>query len=194
MKKLDPTKIDWMTPDAIARWSFADESHDPAKWLDCALALRRAASTLRKHAKPHSSRSRRFSFAHAFRAQELMLRGMAVECLLKCIAIARKRLWRKWQARAGYPAWLPSHDLVALAAEASLPLSEADFRICRTLTEYITWRGRYPTPRAYAADAGSLDWLAPSERDLGRLESRVRKLAVEKVSTAEVGLDGCPDS
>ena len=94
------------------------------------------------------------------RDQALMLAGMGIEVLLKAIIVnpleARnivsastsppsdlaKTLWRAFY----------SHDLVNLAKEARVALTEEQANTAAALSQYIYWRGRYVLPTERGID------------------------------------------
>jgi hypothetical protein len=92
--------------------------------------------------------------------QALMLAGMAIEVQLKAILVSSPavrtvvtggrpqkndptlKLWQRFF----------SHNLLELALEASLPLTEAEQRTAIALSQYIYWRGRYVVPTERGMD------------------------------------------
>jgi hypothetical protein len=102
--------------------------------------------------------------------QAFMLAGMAIEVQLKAILVnspavravvtgscpqktdPNLKLWRRFF----------SHNLVELALEANLPLTDAEQRVAIALSQYIYWRGRYVVP----LDSGMDDFI-PVELDSG---------------------------
>jgi hypothetical protein len=91
-----------------------------------------------------------------------LLQGFAFENLLKAIVIQAQptvivggRL-RKWSA--------DGHDLLALCAEASLDISEAERDLFARLTAFVRWAGRYPIPKSVqdmklSQAAGPTGWV-----------------------------------
>ncbi|OBT27552.1 hypothetical protein A9266_02475 [Vibrio tasmaniensis] len=74
-------------------------------------------------------------------AQYLMLMGMSIEALIKAHCVAQK-LEDKDIAH--------SHDLTKLAKIAGLKMQKDENNILTILTGYVTWEGRYPTPKREA--------------------------------------------
>lgn len=64
-----------------------------------------------------------------------MLMGMSFELLFKAIAIKKEITLRH------------SHNLIILAKEAGINLSNDEKELLKVLTEYIIWAGKYPTPK-----------------------------------------------
>lgn len=64
-----------------------------------------------------------------------MLMGMSFELLFKAHCIGSETEFSS------------THDLVALANTANLSTSKEENRILKVLSEYVTWDGRYPTPK-----------------------------------------------
>lgn len=64
-----------------------------------------------------------------------MLIGMSFELLFKCHCIAAGTNFR------------PTHDLVELARSANLRTSKHEDEVLKTLSAFIIWDGRYPTPK-----------------------------------------------
>jgi hypothetical protein len=88
------------------------------------------------------------------RAVELMLRGMAYECYLKCIRIAKRGLWRPSQPH-GDDIGNRKHDLIVMGAEAGFDFTSEQAEVCGVLGTYLRWRGRYPAALS-AAERHSL--------------------------------------
>ncbi|WP_422011800.1 hypothetical protein [Roseateles sp.] len=104
------------------------------------------------------------------RDQALMLAGMSVEVMMKAL-IVNDTHSRELVSGVKKPATalendlvkaFYSHNLVALAAPASVPLSKLQADIAGALSTYIYWRGRYvmPTERG-------IDDIIPIENDAG---------------------------
>ena len=89
------------------------------------------------------------------RDQALMLAGMGVEVLLKAIAVnvpERRAIVSARRPRANDDAlalWeaFYSHDLVALATSADVPLTQSHTDTATGLSQYILWNDRYVVPR-----------------------------------------------
>jgi hypothetical protein len=76
---------------------------------------------------------------------KLMLRGMAVESLLKTLAISKKIKLVNSDGTINKDFKKISHDLVGLAKRLDINLSEDEEKILRILTDSIE-TGRYPIP------------------------------------------------
>jgi hypothetical protein len=74
-----------------------------------------------------------------------LLRGLAIENLLKGLLVARDpsqvRRAIRWNVSRG------GHDLVQLSRLAGLDIDEDEQRVLDALTEAVIWAGRYPVPR-----------------------------------------------
>lgn len=115
----------------------------PIGWRTSATYLLVSAEHLRKHAW-QGFRDAFPDLRELFLAQELMLRGFALECVLKGTIVQREPgvLADPKTARE-----LMEHALKAHAERAGLVLSDEEKAMLSVLTEFITWRGRYPCPR-----------------------------------------------
>jgi hypothetical protein len=75
---------------------------------------------------------------------ELMLRGMAVENLLKAIWVHKGNKLVKGGKFAPIPA--PNHDLVKIAATVGIVLNVQEEDLLMRLSHFIEYPGRYPMP------------------------------------------------
>ncbi len=75
-----------------------------------------------------------FSMVHALRNPYLMLCGMSLELLFKAIVVAKNQK----------P--LPRHNLLQLAVDAAVPLTDKQKGSLELLSQYVIWAGRYPVP------------------------------------------------
>ncbi|MDO6427134.1 HEPN domain-containing protein [Thalassotalea sp. 1_MG-2023] len=64
-----------------------------------------------------------------------MLMGMSFELLFKAHCVGSGTEFKS------------THDLVALANIANLPISKEEKKLLKVLSEYVIWDGRYPTPK-----------------------------------------------
>ena len=74
----------------------------------------------------------------------LMLLGMAFECLMKSILIARADVPA---AKMGVYKPPAGHDLVEMANLIDDSMNTREIELLRVLTECVLWRGRYPTAK-----------------------------------------------
>ena len=80
----------------------------------------------------------------------LLLAGFGFESLLKAILL--RQMYFRGEAltqpgkkgQAFLVGSLKSHNLVALAQQANVPLDAAETRLLERLTTIVTWAGRYP--------------------------------------------------
>jgi hypothetical protein len=75
---------------------------------------------------------------------DLMLRGFAVECLLKAIWVKKGNLL----TRGGrlVPIQAGAHDLVQIAHRVGFRLTAREKDVLRRLSHFATYAGRYPVP------------------------------------------------
>jgi hypothetical protein len=123
---------------------------------------------------------------------ELMLNGMAIECLLKALWVKRGHTLAKDGKYVPVP-HAGAHDLVQLARVLHLTLSSLEKDVLRRLSHFIEYGGRYPvptdanklqltrTPRGGRAEA--THWNTPSDQRLfDTVVSRVNRLLDESSS------------
>jgi hypothetical protein len=79
-------------------------------------------------------------------APELMLRGMTVEALLKCVWAKRGKRLVDHGSYIGVPG-TGSYNLVQLADALSLLLSDEERHLMSRLSRYVEYAGRYPIPK-----------------------------------------------
>lgn len=118
----------------------------PEAWKSCAEDLLAAAAVLREH---------RTSIAHGDEAApqawrthpcELMLSGMAIECLLKALWVKQGHdivAGGKYVAVPG----ARDHDLVQLTVAVKVDLSDLETDLLRRLSHFLEYGGRYPVPK-----------------------------------------------
>jgi hypothetical protein len=89
----------------------------------------------------------------------LMLAGMSIECAVKSrmITLCKFPLSVSDHKRI----FSGAHNLVAMAESANIRTNAFDRAILASLTMYIRWLGRYPTPRS--ADEMVRYWLGENE-------------------------------
>ncbi|HLQ24803.1 MAG TPA: hypothetical protein VK138_02870 [Acidiferrobacterales bacterium] len=76
-----------------------------------------------------------------FSGVALMLAGFAIENLMKGLLVQKQSPVNE---KGKFE--LVSHDLLKLAKDVSLPLTEDECRLLEKLGEFLTWTGRYPVP------------------------------------------------
>jgi hypothetical protein len=77
---------------------------------------------------------------------ELMLRGMAIECILKALWVKQGHKLANDGKYKGVPG-AGAHDLVQLASVLNLSLSDKEKDILMRLSHFIEYGGRYPVPK-----------------------------------------------
>lgn len=83
-----------------------------------------------------------------YRGPFYLLAGLAVENFAKAILIQRKQLRNEPITNGDFFRLGGSdHDLVRLAHEAGLDLSEGEESLLLELSRFVRWRGRYPVPK-----------------------------------------------
>jgi hypothetical protein len=93
---------------------------------------------------------------------KLMLRGMAVESLLKTLAISRKIKLINNDGTLNKDFKKISHDLVGLAKRLEINLIDDEEKILRILTDSIE-TGRYPIPAKETLN--NRFWIVPNYED-----------------------------
>jgi hypothetical protein len=167
---------------AIEQHTWAGNA--PQAWRSCAGDLLAAAVVLRERRENIGPSSLPVPNAWRLHPSELMLDGMAIECLLKA-------LWLKHGhelARDGRYVGIPgaaAHDLVQLAGMLQLTLTEMERDVLRRLSHFIEYGGRYPVPKdaeklrlirtPQGGQGAATTWSTPSDQLLfetvvGRLD------------------------
>jgi hypothetical protein len=72
----------------------------------------------------------------------MMLGALAIENLLKAIRI--KQVKQLFNSRGAFV--LDTHDVLKLAEDAGISLSQEEHILLERLEQFITWAGRYPMP------------------------------------------------
>jgi hypothetical protein len=107
----------------------------------------------------------------------VLLRGLAIENLLKGTLVHRDaERWVPRPTAAHRPLYHWTHDLEVLARDAEVELDEEDLRVCRQLTLYIEWGGRYPTamaPKKHGPEGAS--WKGDDDKRVEALYVRLRQ-------------------
>ena len=119
--------------------------NSPHAWESRARDLLAAATVLRQHRESMDSNSAPAPAALIHPA-ELMLDGMAIECLLKAVWVKRGQKLAKDGKYLGVPG-AGDHDLGQLAGALKLKLSALEKDTLRRLSHFIEYGGRYPVPK-----------------------------------------------
>jgi hypothetical protein len=114
------------------------------------------------------------------RDQALMLAGMAIEVLLKAIAVnvpETRAIVFGTRPRGGVDAELwesfYTHDLTTLAKAAGVELDESQVTTAAGLSQYILWKGRYVVPREKGIEHLARRDLSPTVEGARELIDRV---------------------
>jgi hypothetical protein len=189
-----------MSDDAARIDSVLGGARNPINWLVRGLWLFRSAQVLLDAKQSadrrlwtsslfHMSWLRRPSdeeirnHSHAFEESmglgmaSVLLRGLAIENLLKGILVQRDpEKWVPRPAAAHRPLYHWTHDLETLARDAEVELDQDEVRVCRQLTLYIEWGGRYPTamaPKKHGPEGAS--WKGDDDTRVDTMFNRLRE-------------------
>ena len=156
---------------------FAKTQHErvgnfPRAWQLVASNLLSASQVLREKCESSDSRS---ATTGELGAVELMLRGMAIECLLKALWLKQGRALVKDGHFKGV-AGAGAHDLPQLTLAVAFPLSDLEKDLLRRLSHFIEYGGRYPvpkdanklrlTPAPGGGKASATTWSTPTDNQL----------------------------
>jgi hypothetical protein len=131
--------------------------------------------------------SRAFEESMGFGMASVLLRGLAIENLLKGILVQRDP--EKWVPRptaADGRLYRWTHNIERLAKLAQIDLDKADARVCRQLTLYIEWGGRYPTamaPKDHGPEGAS--WQGQDDELVHTMFQRLRQTLQDAVGLKE---------
>jgi hypothetical protein len=117
----------------------------------------------------------------------MFLAGLGVECLLKAIRILQFRAAgkpltnRNNRASSALARELKTHDLLALARAAAIPITRDEEVLLERLTDFVEWAGRYPVGVAADRTVNRAGAYYPSDRDavfalVGRLKEKCNEL------------------
>src|SRR5262245_22288958 len=120
--------------------------NSPETWRSCADDLLAAALVLRQ--RRHSTDPCAVPMHQPWRLHpiELMLSGLAVECLFKALWVKRGNRLTSERKYVGIPG-AGDHDLVQLAVVVHFTLSDFEKDVLTRLSHFIEYGGRYPIPR-----------------------------------------------
>jgi hypothetical protein len=144
---------------------FRDQANDPRAWLRASDSLWGAAEEL--------VGGPRFVAWY-------LLTGMAVEDILKGLIVARDGIELDDRGRLRLPWPAPGHNLILLAANASVELTEEERQLVERLSEFVLWAGRYPIPRRleeFRPRFLSAGDVTPARHLVGRLRGLLEKRA-----------------
>lgn len=127
------------------KW-HSEAANSAGAWESSASSLLVAADVLRERRSAAEHDDEQAIGAWRTHPPELMLRGMAVECLLKALWVTRGHLLAVNGRYKGIPS-TKEHDLVRLAAALDLELSALERDVLRRLSAFSQYGGRYPVPK-----------------------------------------------
>ena len=157
-----------------ANRQFESAGNSPRAWQIVAENLLFAARTLSERCGTFDSQSTDAQFSNRAQlgAVELMLKGMAVECLIKALWLGRGNSFVKAGKFFNVPG-AGAHDLPQLALAAGLNTSSFEVDLLRRLSHFIEYGGRYPVPRTSnklkltdsprGGKAAATTWRSPSD-------------------------------
>ena len=183
MKRIQPGSL-------VAKEQFELVGNSPDAWRSVAADLLVASEALERLCRQAATSDRRH-VNQRLRGRvgkiTLMLRGMAIECLLKSAWIKRgNKLVVRGQFHA--PIKGRSHHLPTLASAAKFPLSQDETFLTERLSHFIEYGGRYPVPRTEqtlclvkdpkGGYSAATTWSVPTDDRLFRnLVRRIRSTA-----------------
>ena len=161
----------------------------PETWRSCADDLLAAAAVLLDHREAAARGSAPAADTWRTHPSELMLRGMAIECLLKALWVKRGHKLVEDGKYTSVPG-AGAHDLVQLAGVLQLTMSDLEKDLLRRLSHFIEYGGRYPVPKNAeklrlttspgGGRAAATTWATPSDQLLfGALVNRLEQLLDE---------------
>jgi len=166
--------------DAMVAEKFHERAGNlTAAWRSVADSLLAAAQVLRERSEPLDPGS------HApgapvppdgrLGAVELMLKGMAVECLLKALWLKQGNKLVEAGQYSGVPG-AGEHDLPQLASVVKFTVDVKEKGLLRRLSHFIQYGGRYPVPKDDAklrltptpggGKASATTWATPGDDQL----------------------------
>ena len=159
----------------IERHTWAGNA--PGTWQSCAENLLGAAAVLRRQRLLQGPEPVQLPAGCLLQPPELMLSGMAVECLCKALWLKRDGTLAKDGKFIGVPAvGMGGHDLVTLSTVVGLDMSDAERDCLQRLSQFIVYGGRYPIPknaedlrmtkRPGGGESESTSWNSPGDQCL----------------------------
>jgi len=142
-------------------------SVEPNAWNGSALGLWVSARWIReRHAALHEHPGSN-DLPYRPQPEELMLRGMAVECQLKAVLFMRRHLEGAFtvEDRARLGSWFRQHILARIATKAGIDPSGKEIRVLGMLAAFVMWAGRYPTSMK-PSDWDYPRWRVPEDDDV----------------------------
>lgn len=132
--------------------------------------------------------SQAFEDSMGFGMASVLLRGLAIENLLKGILVQRDpEKWVPRPAAADRRLYRWTHDIERLAKLAQMEFDEEDARVCRQLTLYVEWGRRYPTamePKNHGPEGAS--WKSQDDGLVQRMFQRFRQQLQDAVGLKEL--------
>lgn len=156
------------------RIQLAQTANGVYPWLISARRLIQSAYLLDKESKPHEIHTDVSNVAR-------MCAGMAIECYLKALYLARGNLLHdgKRQKRFG------AHNLSKMAKDVGFDLVGKQDKVLHYLSMFVRVKGRYPVPLALDDMAVHPDDMTPIDRFSLKWDENYDQICVEIVRALE---------
>ncbi len=160
--------------------NFDRIANNVEEWRRSAESLATAAKVLRdnrpKILPPNIKMSEAYRY-HQVLWSELMLWGMSLEDFLKSLILKNGGTLSKAGKFQGHS----KHDLSAMATQAQFDPTPDQKPILDSLSDIVTWSGRYPIPKDFSKVLGPRQWTVPSDDNMvDSLVSSLRDSLKEK--------------
>jgi hypothetical protein len=162
-----------MKMNLATRQRFERAGNNSNAWRASVVPLLAAADALRDASNPSKTSSPRPD--GLIHGPEMILRGFAVECLLKGLWVKHGNAIATQGKYIGVQR-VKDHDLVGLANVVRQPLTSDQRHVLELLSVYITTVGRYPIPK-HAEQLRIVRWRVP--QDTATLDALVADLSAQ---------------
>jgi hypothetical protein len=146
--------------------SFHRSANNTISWMRTAEGLIAAALILRQsRPRPEGVLEMRPSEVRAVDHllwPELMLWGLSIEDLLKCLILRHGGKL----AKDGKFVGRKNHDLGGLATDAHFSLDDSEGSVIDTLSRAVKWAGRYPVATEFSKSGGWRLWTIPVDDEV----------------------------
>lgn len=137
----DAPPLDETTIEQAMGSAFVSTVYSVEEWYARARALYAAAKAVWERGDQLHDQSLRDRMA--LEAVAFMLAGMSLECLLKAVIVGEVP---ESNQKIELPRTLKTHNLLSLAKDAGIAVSDDEEHCLRILTDHVVWAGRYPAP------------------------------------------------